>query len=209
MDKFETVWKKIDAVLFQLLRHICALILGALVAVVFFIFFGRYVMHHSPMWGEPFSLLCLVWLSLLGSVLVVRKNEHLAVTMFDEKLGEKGVFLTDILASVCVFAFSIFLIVYGIKLAQQGAGNNMAGINVPYSFMYSALPVTGVLNIFAVLGHWVERRKSKCLLQRSQPSCCWACSWCWFSSVCPWYMPLVWLLCWISSIWASTPCRWL
>ena len=25
MDKFETVWKKIDAVLFQTLRHICAL----------------------------------------------------------------------------------------------------------------------------------------------------------------------------------------
>ena len=35
----------------------------------------------------------------------------------------------------------------------------MAGINVPYSFMYSALPVTGVLNIFAVLGHWVLGRK--------------------------------------------------
>lgn len=50
---------------------------------------------------------------------------------------------------------------YGIKLAQQGAGNNMAGINVPYSFMYSALPVTGVLNIFAVLGHWVMGRKEK------------------------------------------------
>ena len=63
-------------------------------AVVFYIFFGRYVMHNSPMWGEPFSLLCLVWLSLLGSVLVVRKNEHLAVTMFDEKLGKTGVFLT-------------------------------------------------------------------------------------------------------------------
>ena len=131
MDKFETVWKKIDAVLFQLLRHICSLILGALVAVVFFIFFGRYVMHHSPMWGEPFSLLCLVWLSLLGSVLVVRKNEHLAVTMFDEKLGEKGVFLTDILASVCVFAFSIFLIVYGIKLAQQGAGSTWPASTCP------------------------------------------------------------------------------
>ena len=113
------------------------------------------------MWGEPFSLLCLVWLSLLGSVLVVRKNEHLAVTMFDEKLGKAGVFITDILSAVCVVGFSIFLIVYGIKLAQQGASNNMAGINVPYSFMYSALPVTGVLNIFAVLGHWVLGRKEK------------------------------------------------
>ena len=161
MDKFETVWKKIDTALFRILRHICALILGALVAVVFYIFFGRYVMHNSPMWGEPFSLLCLVWLSLLGSVLVVRKNEHLAVTMFDEKLGKAGVFVTDILSAVCVVGFSIFLIVYGIKLAQSGASNNMAGINVPYAFMYSALPVTGVLNIFAVLGHWVMGRKEK------------------------------------------------
>ena len=157
MDKFRAVWEKIDAVLFQLLRHVCAVILGALVAVVFYIFFGRYVMHNSPMWGEPFSLLCLVWLSLL----VVRKNEHLAVTMFDEKLGKTGVFVTDILSAVCVVGFSIFLIVYGIKLAQQGASNNMAGINVPYAFMYSALPVTGVLNIFAVLGHWVMGRKEK------------------------------------------------
>ena len=149
MDKFRAVWEKIDAVLFQLLRHVCAVILGALVAVVFYIFF------------EPFSLLCLVWLSLLGSVLVVRKNEHLAVTMFDEKLGKTGVFVTDILSAVCVVGFSIFLIVYGIKLAQSGASNNMAGINVPYAFMYSALPVTGVLNIFAVLGHWVMGRKEK------------------------------------------------
>ena len=151
MDKFRAVWEKIDAVLFQFLRHVCAVILGALVAVVF----------YSPMWGEPFSLLCLVWLSLLGSVLVVRKNEHLAVTMFDEKLGKTGVFVTDILSAVCVVGFSIFLIVYGIKLAQSGASNNMAGINVPYAFMYSALPVTGVLNIFAVLGHWVMGRKEK------------------------------------------------
>ena len=116
---------------------------------------------YPIMWGEPFSLLCLVWLSLLGSVLVVRKNEHLAVTMFDEKLGKTGVFVTDILSAVCVVGFSIFLIVYGIKLAQSGASNNMAGINVPYAFMYSALPVTGVLNIFAVLGHWVMGRKEK------------------------------------------------
>ena len=57
MDKFRAVWEKVDTALFQILRHICAAILGALVAVVFYIFFGRYVMHNSPMWGEPFSLL--------------------------------------------------------------------------------------------------------------------------------------------------------
>jgi TRAP-type mannitol/chloroaromatic compound transport system permease small subunit len=78
---------------FGIVKYACVVILAALVAVVFSIFFGRYVLSRSPIWGEPFSLLCLVWMSLLGSALVVRRNEHLRVTMFDERLGEKGVFL--------------------------------------------------------------------------------------------------------------------
>ncbi len=161
MDQFKSVWQKVDAVVFTLVKHICALILGALVAVVFYIFLGRYLLHTSTMWGEPFSLLCLVWLSLLGSALVVRKNEHLRVTMFDDKLGSKGVAATDILSTACIFVFSLFLIVYGLQLAKSGANNNMAGINVPYAVMYISLPVTGVLNILALVGEWVERSAKK------------------------------------------------
>ena len=109
------------------------------------------------MWGEPLSLLCLVWMSLLGSALVVRKNEHLRVTMFDEKLGKKGVFATDLLSTVCITLFSLFMIYYGTLLTQKGARNNMAGINVPYAVMYISVPVTGVLNLFALTGEWIER----------------------------------------------------
>ncbi len=162
MDQFRNFWKKIDAAVFLLVRHACAVILGALVLVVFYIFLGRYLPFlDSPMWGEPFSLLCLVWLSLLGSALVVRKNEHLRVTMFDDKLGKAGIAATDMLATLCVFAFSIFLIIHGSQLARAGAANNMAGVNISYAFMYISLPVTGVLNIFALIGEWVERSAAK------------------------------------------------
>ena len=67
MSGFRNVWKKVDAVVFTLVKYACVIILAALVAVVFSIFFGRYVINKSPIWGEPFSLLCLVWMSLLGS----------------------------------------------------------------------------------------------------------------------------------------------
>ena len=80
MSGFRSAWKKVDAVVFGIVKYVCVLILAALVAVVFSIFFGRYVLSRSPIWGEPFSLLCLVWMSLLGSALVVRRNEHLRVT---------------------------------------------------------------------------------------------------------------------------------
>ena len=42
-------------------------------------------------------------------------------------------------------------------LAAKGAKNNMAGVNVPYSVMYISMPVTGVLNLFGVIGEWMER----------------------------------------------------
>ena len=100
-------------------------------------------------------------MSLLGSALVVRRNEHLRVTMFDEKLGEKGVLATEILSTLCIVAFSVFMIYYGGKLTQKGARNNMAGLNVPYSVMYISVPVTGVLNLFALIGEWLERGEKK------------------------------------------------
>ena len=161
MQSFRNVWKKVDTVVFTLVKYVCVIILAALVAVVFSIFFGRYVLSKSPIWGEPFSLLCLVWMSLLGSALVVRRNEHLRVTMLDEKFGEKGVFITEILSTVCIVVFSLFLIYYGGSLMGKGAKNNMAGINVPYSVMYCAMPVTGVLNLFALVGEWLERSEAK------------------------------------------------
>ncbi len=157
LSGFRAVWKKVDAFVFGIVKYVCVIILTALVAVVFSIFFGRYVLNRSPIWGEPFSLLCLVWMSLLGSSLVVRRNEHLRVTMLDDKFGEKGVFATEILSTVCIVAFSLFLIWYGGALTGKGANNNMAGINVPYSVMYVSMPVTGVLNLFAVVGEWLER----------------------------------------------------
>ena len=129
--------------------------------MVFSIFFGRYVLSRSPIWGEPFSLLCLVWISLLGSALAVRNDEHLRVTMFDEKLGKKGLISTEILSTACIVVFSVFLIYYGSALTRKGAINNMAGINVPYSVMYISLPVTGVLNLFGVVGKWMERGAAK------------------------------------------------
>lgn len=161
MAAFRSVWRKVDSAVFGLVKYVCVVILAALVAVVFSIFFGRYVLSRSPIWGEPFSLLCLVWISLLGSALAVRNDEHLRVTMFDEKLGKKGLISTEILSTACIVVFSVFLIYYGSALTRKGAINNMAGINAPYSVMYISMPVTGVLNLFGVVGKWMERGAAK------------------------------------------------
>lgn len=161
MDTFIKFWKPIDRVIFKTIEYACAVMLGALIAIVFYIFIGRYVLHNSPMWGEPLSLFLLTWMSILGSSLVLRTDEHLKVTMLDEKMSKGALLATDILATVCVLAFAIFLIVYGVQLMTQSRSNTMAGINIRYAYMYLSLPVTGVAYIFALITQWTRRLEQK------------------------------------------------
>lgn len=161
MERFRKIWAPIDKGIFTALKYICAGMLSALILIVFYIFIGRYILHDSPMWGEPLSLLLLSWMSILGSALVLRTDEHLRVTMFDNKLSKKQMLLTDILTLLCVLAFAGFMIFYGAHLMKQARSNTIAGINVPYAWMYASLPVTGVLYIFALVSQWVGRLEQK------------------------------------------------
>lgn len=161
MEALSKAWQALDKIVFTVVKYACVILLGVLVTVVFYIFFGRYAMHKSPMWGEPLSLFCLVWMSILGSALVVRENAHLRVTMFDEKMSKGAILGTDILASLCILFFGIFMIIYGWQLAGNATGNNMAGINIPYSWMYISMPISGVLYILALIEMWRRRLVNK------------------------------------------------
>ena len=88
MASLKAIWEPIDKVVFTIVKHVCVIMLAALVASVFYIFVGRYFLHSSPMWGEPISLFLLTWMSILGSSLVLRTDEHLKVTIFDEKMSQ-------------------------------------------------------------------------------------------------------------------------
>lgn len=147
----------VDKVVFGIVKYICVLMLATQVAVVFYIFLGRYVLHASPAWGEPLSLLLLTWMSILGSTLVLRTNEHLQVTIFDAKMSKKQIMATDILATACIFCFAIFMIRYGSQLMQHSRNNTMAGLNIPYKVMYLSLPVSGVLHLAGLISGWFYR----------------------------------------------------
>ena len=157
MEKFKKIWDPLDKIIFGIVRYVCVIMLAVLVAVVFYIFLGRYVLHNSPMWGEPLSLFLLTWMSILGSSLVLRTNEHLKVIMFDSKMSKGQIVATDILATVCILAFAIFMIVYGSRLMTQARNNTMAGLNIRYKWMYLSMPVTGVLYLFALITQWMRR----------------------------------------------------
>ena len=98
MSSVRTVVKKVDAVIFGVVKYACVVILAALVAVVFSIFFGRYVLSSSPIWGEPFSLLCLVWMAYLLSRRDMPEEKRLIRVYMDMKGSQLYIHFTNFTA---------------------------------------------------------------------------------------------------------------
>ena len=95
-----------------------------------------------------------------AGIFLSASDGHLKVTMFDEKMKKGQIFATDVLATLCIVVFAAFMIVYGVLLMKQSRSNTMAGLNIPYAWMYLALPVTGVSYIFALISQWTRRKEA-------------------------------------------------
>ena len=54
--------------------------------VVFLQVIFRYVLNLPLFWTEELARYCLVWASLLGSAVAVKRGQHIAVTIFMERL---------------------------------------------------------------------------------------------------------------------------
>ena len=46
MASLKAIWEPIDKVVFTIVKHVCVIMLAALVAIVFYIFVGRYFLHY-------------------------------------------------------------------------------------------------------------------------------------------------------------------
>ncbi|MFV0465657.1 MAG: TRAP transporter small permease [Lachnospiraceae bacterium] len=157
MQKLNLTLKKIDRILITGADWICRAMLAIQVIICAGVFFGRYFFKSTPAWGEPAALLCLVWLCVLSSSLAIEDDSHLRMTVFDEILPGKVLIALEILTTVVIFLFAIFMIYAGIMLTSLSRNNIVPGINISASWMNLVLPVTGFMYIVALIEQWRRR----------------------------------------------------
>lgn len=157
MQKLNKVLENVNNVIFILTEWICRIMLGCQVLICAGIFVGRYFFKITPAWGEPSALFCLVWLCILSSALAIRDDSHLRMTVFDEKMPPKMLLVLDIITTIVVFCFAVFMITAGFNLVKLSRNNIVPGINIPASYMNLVMPVTGVIYIAALIEQWRRR----------------------------------------------------
>lgn len=126
--------------------------LAAIVVVITWTVFGRFVLQQSPGWGPEVALVLLGWIGFLGIAIGVRENGHIAVTFVVDRLPRPARRVIGLLTPLAFLVFGAYLVVQGWDFTQSMMRNTLPATGLPTGVQYAAMPVSGVLiSVYSVL----------------------------------------------------------
>ncbi|MBS1227184.1 MAG: Tripartite ATP-independent periplasmic transporter DctQ component [Proteobacteria bacterium] len=145
-------------ILFHLKRPVDRLLETALVLLFFTLFacviiqvFTRYVLNDPAIFTEEASRFAIIWLSLLGTAYACGRLEHMAYTMFPEKLAGGKLLAHMRSVALIVLLFALSVMVYGggkLVLRALQFEQLSATLALPMGYVYLCIPLSGVLIVF-------------------------------------------------------------
>lgn len=121
---------------------------------------ARFIFHRSAEWSEPTIQMTLIWMTYLGLAGAMRSGTLISVDwlLSLSKGRQKKLVQMGILASVLTLLG--FMAWFGASLAYKVRFQNIAGLGIPVSWAYLALPIGAVVSIVAAIAHAIDPRSN-------------------------------------------------
>jgi TRAP-type C4-dicarboxylate transport system permease small subunit len=129
--------------------------LVAIVGIVAWQVFGRYVLNSSPTWTESLAMVLILYVTLIGAAVGVRDAGHLGMDSL-LVLVPRGVRRwLELVIHVLVCGFGCAMAWNGWILGASVASYKIANIDLPESVRYVPLVLSGVLIVLFSIEHVV------------------------------------------------------
>lgn len=143
------------------LNRICELaliiLLAAMAVVVFLQVLFRYVLHLPLFWTEEFARYCLVWASLLGAAVALKRGEHIAVTFFLDHFPKRAARAVTVVAQGSVLLILAVMAWGGVKLVWVTSAQISPALRISMAVPYLALPIGSVIMLFHVVSSMMQK----------------------------------------------------
>jgi len=127
--------------------------LMAIVAVVAWQVFGRYVLNSSPTWAENLALVLILYVTLIGAAVGVRDAGHIGMDSILVLVPDWIRNRVELLIHVLVGIFGVAMAYNGWVLGASVAPYKLANINLPESVRYVPLVISGALIVLFSIEH--------------------------------------------------------
>ena len=153
--------QRISNIINRTTEVILVVILGAMAIVVFLQVIFRYVLNFPLFWTEEFARYCLVWASLLGSAVAVKRGQHIAVTIIVERFPPPLQHMLKITALISVAVILTIILWGGIQLVAITRAQISPALRVSMSVPYLAVPIGAALMLLHTIGYIFETITNK------------------------------------------------
>lgn len=135
----------------RVLETVLVLLFFTLFACVIIQVFTRYVLNDPAIFTEEASRFAIIWLSLLGTAYACGRLEHMAYTMFPDKLKGAKVLSHMRSVAVMVLLFGLTVMLYGgglLVLRAFDFEQLSATLALPMGYVYLCIPISGLLIVY-------------------------------------------------------------
>jgi TRAP-type transport system small permease protein len=143
-------------------RWAMILLLAAMALIVFANVVLRYLTNASIEWGEEVARHMMIWLTFIGSGIVLRYGGHIAIENLQDAMPTRMGQAMRALVALLLIAFFLMLIWTGYAYTQRTMLQLTASTQIPFGYIYAAIPVGGVLlliHFLLIIRAYVLRRE--------------------------------------------------
>src|SRR5699024_5376549 len=149
----DTFFRKVTK-LFDMLERILFwfifLLFCVLIAIVFLQVISRYVISSPALWTVDMALFCLMWLTMMGAALCVRKEAHLTIDLFPNE-WDKTIKILSIIANFVIIIISLFLVYQGTIYALDSFNKTAGMTDISLFYFIISIPLGSLLMVlFAI-----------------------------------------------------------
>jgi TRAP-type transport system small permease protein len=131
-----------------------------LVLVVFAQVVFRYVLQLPLTWSEELARYLLIYMTFLGSALLIGEKGHISVDVFVQKFSPSIQRWLHVWISILLLVGSLILLVFGTKLVIGSGASLTTAMQIPFGCVYFALPLTGLLSSLYLIDDLVRGVRS-------------------------------------------------
>ncbi len=147
--------ERLNDIVGMLVEFPAALLVAAEVVVLLLGVIWRYVLHTPLVWSDELASILFLWLAMLGSIVALRRGEHMRMTAIVGKLPRHLRAFLDLIAIAAALAFLLFVVRPAYEFAEDEMFVTTPSLEIANSWRAAALPigialmiVVGFLQVF-------------------------------------------------------------
>lgn len=147
MNSYSNFTERLAKVIFI----ITGAMISAMVLIITYQVFGRFVLDRTPRWSEEFTLVLMLYTGFLGASLAYRERLHIGIKFFIGRVKEPLQSRIYIFIDAMIGVFALFMIIWGSGFAWMMRNQTLPATKISVGVSYLPIPLTGILFLFFVI----------------------------------------------------------